>query len=86
MATLVLTRGGYEDVVKALGRVPPQLWINVGVLSDVELGELRAAGHDVTNFTEQIPPANKAAMADAILTVQEHHPLQRLWVEYAPKS
>ena len=85
MATLILTRGGYDDLLKTLGRVPAQLWVNAGVLSEDELGELRTAGHDVTNFTHEISPSNPTEIADAIHTVREHHPLQRLWVEYAPE-
>ena len=80
MATLVLTRGGFNDLVKTLGRVPPQLWVNSDVLSETELRELRASGHDVTNFTRRIVPTDRAALETAIDTIREHHPLQRLWV------
>ncbi len=86
MATLVLTRGGFDDLVKTLGHVPPQLWVNSDVLSEEELKDLRAAGHDVTNFTRHITPTDRVAVEDAISTVREHHPLQRLWVEYAPEA
>lgn len=85
MVTLVLTRDGYEHLVTALGQVPPQLWVNANVLSGEELHTLRAAGHDVTNFAKPIPLRDQAAIYDAIQTVQEHHPLQRLWVEFPPK-
>jgi len=37
MATLVLTRSGFDDIVKTLGRVPPQLWVNSDVLTEEEL-------------------------------------------------
>jgi hypothetical protein len=84
MTTLVLTRGGYDDIVNALGQVPPQLWVNADVLSENELSTLRAAGHDVTNFTKPIPLGDQVAISDAIQTIQGHHPLQRLWVEYPP--
>jgi len=40
MATLVLTRSGFDDIVKTLGRVPPQLWVNSDVLTEEELREL----------------------------------------------
>lgn len=86
MAVLVLTRAGYDDLIKALGRVPAHLWVNAGVLSEGELRELRDAGHDVTNFTEEIQATNASAVAEAVETVREHHPLQRLWAEYAPVS
>ena len=86
MATLVLTRGGFDDLVKAMGHVPSQLWVNSGVLTDRELSELRAAGHDVTNFTRHIAPSDRVAVENAIDTVREHHPSQRLWVEYAPEA
>ena len=35
MAVLVLTRAGYDDLIKALCRVSAQLWVNAGVLSEV---------------------------------------------------
>lgn len=84
MATLVLTRGGFEDVVRTLGRVPPQLWANDGVLSEQELADLRGAGHDVTKFTAHIDLASDSAIQEALGVVREHHPLQRVWVEYPP--
>ena len=54
MATLVLTRSGFDDIDKTLGRVPPQLWVNSDVLTEEELRELRESGHDVTHFTRHI--------------------------------
>jgi hypothetical protein len=86
MATLVLTRAGFDDILQTLGRVPPQLWVNAGVLSELELANHRAAGYDITNFTAFVDLSSPSEVEHAIQVVREHHPLQRIWVEYPPGS
>ena len=57
------------------------LWVNSGVLSDEELGRLRAAGFAVTNFTRVIDPADDSAVNEALATIKEHHPSECIRVE-----
>jgi len=84
MAMLVPTRSGYDDLIRTLGRVPPQLWLNAGILSEEEIAALHAAGHDVTHFADEIPVTDVAAIERALHIVRQHHAVQRVWVEFPP--
>ncbi len=83
MVYLALTRQGYNELIAQRGS-PSVLWVNDGVLSDSELLKLREAGVDVTNFVRSIDPHDMSAIEQAVLTVQDHHSGQRVWVEYVP--
>ena len=78
---LALTRAGLDELRNQFGRLPSPLWVSDGVLSQAELGELRANGADVTNFSYSIGSGDTAAIEDALGVIAEHHPGQRIWVE-----
>lgn len=82
MPHFALTRQGYDQLVKVCGGSPPSpLWVNAGVLSSAELSGLRAQGLEVTDFM-QVVPLQGPGLADAIGTIEEHHPGSSIWVEH----
>lgn len=82
MPHFVLTRQGYDQLIKVCGGSPPSpLWVNVGVLSSSELAGLRTQGVDVTDFARTIP-LHGQGLADAIGTIEEHHSGSSIWVEH----
>lgn len=83
MVFFVLTRAGYDELVSLLGNAPSPLWVNLGVLTDLELTQLRQRGCEVTNFTRHIESGDNSAIEVALATVREHHVGHRVWVEYA---
>ena len=82
MAHFILSRQGYEALVQELGSLPRELWFNAGVLSDSEAAELHAQGISVSRFSNAIDPLDQAALADAVETIEQHHPNERVWVEF----
>lgn len=84
MVYLVLTRKGYEELVREFQCVPSPLWVNKGVLSDTELGSLRSSGSAITDFIFPITPSDAQEVSEAAYTVKEHHPNESVWVEYVP--
>jgi hypothetical protein len=86
MVFFILTRDGFDELKISLGRVPSPVWVNKDVLSLDEIEALRKDRIDVTNFVRYIDPFNEFAIADAMSTVQDHHPGQRVWVEFAATS
>jgi hypothetical protein len=83
MPHFALTRQGYDQLVKVCGgTLPSPLWINASILSSSELAMLRAQGLDVTEFTRPVP-LHGQGLADAIGTIEEHHPALSIWVEHA---
>ena len=86
MVFFALTRSGFEQLVSVIGRTPSPLWVNAGVLTAEELKELRDTGIDLTNFTSRIGPEDRSAIAGAVDTIALHHPLESIWVQYAPSE
>jgi hypothetical protein len=82
MAHLIFSKKGYEALVAELGRVPPVLWLNPGVLSQPELEALHAQGVDVSWFSKAVDPENPEAVGEAVATICEHHPGHAVWVEH----
>lgn len=84
MVYLVLTRNGYEELIRQLHYVPSPLWVNKDILSSAELSALRSSGIALTDFVYPINPSDTQEVSDAAYTVKEHHPNQTVWVEYVP--
>jgi hypothetical protein len=82
MPDLVLTRQGYDQLIKLHGGSPPSpLWLNAGILSSHELAALRTQGLDVSSFSRPVPLQGQG-LDDAIGTIEEHHPDSSIWVEH----
>jgi hypothetical protein len=86
MVIFVLTKVGFSDVsaLAKEGNIP--LWLNQGVLTQTEIDALRAIGLDVTDFTYKIDPKNEVQISEAIHTISEHHPGERIWVEFQSEN
>lgn len=84
MVYLVLTRSGYEELVRQLQRIPSPLWVNKDVLSQAELKSIRSSEVELSDFAYFITPSNIQEVEEAAYTVKEHHPNETVWVEYAP--
>lgn len=86
MVFLVLSRQGYDDLTRQFSRVPSPIWINTEILSDAEMGSIRASGCCLTNFLFRIDPSSLDEIADAVDTVRQHHPGDSIWVEQLPDT
>jgi hypothetical protein len=82
MVFLALTPAGlFEAIALANGEVP--VWCTAEAISESEFSEL--AAENVTRFVYSTSGPNPMiAVADALETISEHHPGQRVWVEHAP--
>ena len=82
MVCLALTPPGLTDLTSA-GRVDGLvIWVNAEVASPGELAALRARGFDISEFMRIIDAADANSHSQALDTIGEHHPAQRVWVEY----
>ncbi|HTM80615.1 hypothetical protein [Asticcacaulis sp.] len=82
MAFLIMTRAGLDTITEQFDKFPPNLWVNQGVLTEVELQTYRGKGISITNFTYDIPLNDRAAISDAMETISEHHPDEVVYVEW----
>jgi hypothetical protein len=78
-----LTRKGFDDLVTELGRVPSPLWVNKGVLSEIETRTHRESGVELTNFTYDVLPNDIDSVNTAVHTMIEHHPDHSVWIEHS---
>jgi hypothetical protein len=82
MVFLILTRPGFDDVRSQIDATRDAVWVNADVLSPVEVADLRAAGLDLTTFSN---PLDLADLASDIGTIREHQPGRVVWVEAIPE-
>jgi hypothetical protein len=81
MIIFAVTKEGFrelEPVIKT-GKYP--VWVGGNVLSESELDRYREMDIDITNFSYEIDPANDEELDDALVTIAEHYPKQRVWLE-----
>jgi hypothetical protein len=81
MIFFVLTRSGYDELVKLFGKTPSPLWVNAGVLSQVEIKLLYEEDVEISAFTHPINSDDINKVTEAIDTIKQHHPNHRIWVE-----
>jgi hypothetical protein len=79
MIFLATTRQGYE-AYRTLN-TESALWISAAVLAADEVYRLRAGGLNVTTMAQVVRSNDPGALADAIASIQEHHPGEHIWVE-----
>lgn len=82
MAFLILTRAGFDVLISQFGRLPPNVWVGLNVLSADELENYRAGGEPITNFTVDIPLDDRVAINSALDTVADHHPDEPVYAEW----
>jgi hypothetical protein len=74
-----ISRAGFESYSGLdVGGTP--LWVCAGVLSDLELANLRSERVDVSAFNYALEPSDWAGIDDALQTIREHHPGQTVWL------
>jgi len=78
MVFLAITPGGLAESIRlAEGQEP--VWCGADAISEGEFDTL--TGNNVTRFSYALGEAGRAQIADAVATIKEHHPGQRVWVE-----
>lgn len=84
MIIFAVTKEGFREleVVIRTGKYP--VWIGGNILSESEIDSYRELDLDITNFSHKIDPANDEELDDALTTIAEHHPDERVWLECRP--
>jgi hypothetical protein len=83
MPYLARTRAGVKEFLAHAGG-SRHLWLGKNVLSDEEIELIRQQGNSVTVFAHEIE--SQADVADALLTLQDHHPHEAAWAECKPDN
>ena len=81
MVIFALTRAGYFDVEPLIRSGSHVVWLNADLLDGATIEALRQSGVSVTTFSVPIDPNDIDAIDEAVATIEEHHPGERIWVE-----
>ncbi len=81
MVFFVVTSEGYKELCRTLIEPPSPLWVCEGVLTEAETGTLRSSGTSITVFNRVISSKDAGAIEEALYTITQHHPDERIWVE-----
>lgn len=82
MVILIAIRSGYEELKPLIISGEYPVWIGADVLSQLEVDSLRGLGVELSVFSYSIDPANIEDVEGALITISEHHPGQKVWVEW----
>ena len=82
MIYLIFTSAGFEQANVSILEDKAGLWINVDVLSDTRLDELKAADVDVQFLPELIKASDEKGVLRAIEHVEQYSADAELLVEY----
>ena len=80
MVLLATTREGFSTKRVEIIKDRNILWLADGVLSGHEVEELRNLGLDVTVFDDTFDVKDQGAVLDAIHTIKEHHPGEKVCI------
>lgn len=86
MIFFILTKDGFMQMEQVIRSQRSPVWVNNGLFSESELSSLRSSGMEITNFTFRISPYDPEKIVDAVFTIEEHHPGERIWVEIIAKT
>jgi hypothetical protein len=79
MVYLALTPQGPWEILDASEAAKTPVWCSADALSEEEL-EKQERGN-ITRFAYSFADADTATIQDALATIEEHHPGERVWIE-----
>lgn len=81
MVYLALTPQGLRDILHDAAAVDMPVWCGADALSEAEFESLERG--NITRFNYSLADADMATVQDALATIAEHHPGERVWIESA---
>lgn len=81
MVFFALTKAGFDEVETFIRNTECAVWINAGVLTELEQSAMRQEGVELTAFFDRIDSSNQVAIDEAVVTIAQHHPGERVWME-----
>lgn len=85
MILFILTKEGFNEMEPFIKTAKYPIWLNDGILSQAETDLLISENVEVSYFNYVVDIEDEEALAEAIFTVAEHHPGERIWSESKPK-
>lgn len=79
MVIFVVTKEGFRELEPVIKTGNYPVWIGGDVLSASDLDDYRKMDLDITNFSFAIDPADEGELDNALETIAEHHPGERVF-------
>ena len=79
MVFLAITPGGLAESIR-MAAGTEAVWCGSDAISEAEFQALAAT--NLTRFSSALGEATPDKISEFVVTVQEHHPGQRVWVEH----
>lgn len=81
MVFFALTPHGLPEILELALTRQIFVWLNHGLLSELDMSHYRNKGLLLTNFVHWIDPHHPSQVEDAVATIREHHPHEVLYIE-----
>lgn len=78
---LAITPNGLKDALREAARSGTTIWCGAGAVSEEDFNALKVPG--LTRFNYPLEERDPLVLADALDTIEEHHPGEVVWVEAA---
>jgi len=80
---LATTHEGLLEAVTLAGPTHSPVWCGAGLADATDVDAMRRHGRALTVFAYALDSAD--AIEDALATIAEHHPGERVWIEWLPE-
>lgn len=82
MVLLAITPSGLEDALRLAEGRETAIWCGADAISDGDYAKLKH--NNVSRFVYGLAGEGQDVLADAIATIEEHHPNQTIWIQKCP--
>lgn len=84
MVFLAITPNGLNEALKLSVNREISIWCGADAISESEYNSLQDVS--VSRFVYSLSNESSEVLADAISTIEEHHPNETVWVEHVRQS
>jgi hypothetical protein len=86
MVYLVIDPEGGQEAARAARVSTASIWAGLDAYTSHDQKQLRDSGLSLTVFNYSLRSATPEVLADALATIEEHHPSETIWVQHAPQQ
>jgi hypothetical protein len=81
MVFLILDPQAVSDTVRLAQQCGHAVWVGADAITSEEHQNFVRDGIEVTRFSYSLANARADVIADALATIEEHHPSQIIWIQ-----
>ena len=82
MVFLLIAPSALQETLEMAKRLGGEVWLGADALTEQHYQELLSNGYKLTRFVYALSAASPEVIEEALLTIQEHHPGEVIWVQH----